>query len=63
MTKLKQIRKNYGCTRQQLAMLTAIPVKTLEALEQGRRRFKGLKIDRALLICEVLNCQLNDLID
>ena len=44
-------------------MLTAIPVKTLEALEQGRRRFKGLKIDRALLICKVLNCQLNDLID
>lgn len=63
MTKLMETRKNVGYTREQLAMVTGIPVKTLEALEQGRRRFTGLKIHKALLICEALNCKCEDLID
>lgn len=63
MTKLMERRKAFGCTREQLAMMTGIPMKTLEALEQGRRRFTGLKIDKALLICEALNCDPEDLIE
>ena len=63
MTKLMERRKAFGCTRDQLAMMTGIPIRTLEALEQGRRRFTGLKIDKALLICEALNCKCEDLID
>ena len=43
--------------------MTGIPIRTLEALEQGRRRFTGLKIYKALLICEALNCDPEDLIE
>lgn len=63
MTKLKAVRKNYGMTRNQLSMLTGIPVKTLEALEQGRRKITGLKIDRFFLLCEALNCKPEDIIE
>lgn len=63
MTKLMQTRKNFGMSREQLSMLTGIPVKTLEALEQGRRKITGLKIDRFFLICRELNCKPEDIIE
>lgn len=62
MTKLMKIRKAFGYTREQLAMITGIPIKTVEALEQGRRRILGLKIDRLQWICDALNCKPEDLI-
>ena len=53
MTKLKELRKTAGLTRVQLSERTGIPVRTLEAYEQGRR--KARKISTLCDLAEALN--------
>lgn len=63
MTKLKELRKAAGLTRVQLFDRTGIPIRTLEAYEQGLRPLTRAKLPTVLRICGALNCRPEDLID
>ena len=63
MTKLMTVRKKSGYSRAEIAQLADIPVKTLEAYEQGRRSVMGMKIDRVWRLCQILHCEPDEIIE
>lgn len=61
--KLKQIRKMRGLTQRQLAERCNISIKSVQAYEQGTRKLETANINTILKICEVLNCNLTDILN
>jgi DNA-binding Xre family transcriptional regulator len=58
--RLKELRERRGITQIQLAELTKIGVQNIAKMEQGRSEFfRGKHID---IFCNVLNCNVDDLI-
>lgn len=62
-SKLQRIRKMRGLTQRQLAELCNISIKTLQSYEQMTRDIKKANKNTILKICEVLNCNLNDILE
>lgn len=63
MTKIKEMRLKAGLSQSQLAKLTEINMRTLQAYEQGGKNFNNARIDTIMKACIVLNCKLEDIID
>lgn len=61
MTKLKELRKAAGLTRVQLSDRTGIPIRTLEAYEQGLRPLTGAGIEKIMKMSNVLSVDPYDL--
>lgn len=56
--RLKDARKDFGITQDQLSMLTGISQNTISSLEKG---LCNPSVKHALLICDVLNCKIEDI--
>lgn len=55
---LKELRERRGFTQDELAGLLGIKLSTYRTWEQG---VSGIKLDRAILLCDALGCTPNDL--
>lgn len=53
---MKKIRKKRGISRAELSRRTGIPIRTLEAYEQGRRDPAGMNVERFLRLADELDC-------
>lgn len=62
VNKLKEARIKRGLSRQQLANLSGISVRTIESWEQGLREFKNASLADALKIADVLFVDVKSLI-
>lgn len=63
MNKLQEIRLLRGLSQNDLAIETQIPTGSIQAYEQGRKDINGAKLKTLLLLCNVLNCKLEDIIE
>lgn len=63
MNKLKQIRKLKGLSQNELANKCNISVKSIQAYEQRTRKLENANRNTILKICEVLNCNLTDILN
>ena len=63
LSKLQRIRKIRGLTQKQLAEICNISIKSVQAYEQGTRKLEKANINTILKICEVLNCNLTDILN
>lgn len=63
MTRLMDIRKERGLTRADLSVLTGIPIRSLEGLEQGLRQISGASLDTVCTLAEALQVHPADLVD
>lgn len=62
-TKIKELRKQKGMSRQELSEKTGINSRTLESYEQGRKDINGAKLKTLLKLCATLNCNLGDILE
>ena len=62
MRKLKQIRKLKGLSQSELAEKCNISIKSVQAYEQCTRKLEKANINTIFKICEVLNCNVNDIV-
>lgn len=62
MNKLKEVRLSKGLTQKQLAESANINVRVLQHYEQGSKNFDHARIDTILSVCNILECQLSDII-
>lgn len=62
VNKLKEARIKRGLSRQQLANLSGISVRTIESWEQGLREFKNASLADALKIADVLFVDVKSLV-
>lgn len=63
MKKLQDIRVSRGLSQNDLSLATQIPTGSIQAYEQGRKDINGAKLKTLLLLCSVLNCKLDDIIE
>lgn len=57
-TKLLEIRKAVGLTREELSIKSGVKPETISALETGVNNYKDAKISTLLAICKGLGCKL-----
>lgn len=60
---LKEIRESKGITRQQLASMSGINGRIIEAYEQGRRSIDGASLKTLLILANALEVPLINLLD
>lgn len=60
---LKEIRESKGITRQQLANISGINGRIIEAYEQGRRSIDGASLKTLLILANALEVPLINLLD
>ena len=62
MTKLQIARQRAGFTQSELAKLADIPLKTLQAYEQGQRDISKAAIRTIYNLVTILRCNINDIV-
>lgn len=62
MTKLQIARQRAGFTQSELAKLADIPLKTLQAYEQGQRDISKAAIRTIYNLAAILKCNINDIV-
>ena len=62
MTKLQIARQRAGFTQHELAKLACIPLKTLQAYEQGQRDISKAAIRTIYNLAAILSCNINDIV-
>ena len=62
-TKLGSLREAAGFTQLQLAQKSGISIRTIQAYEIGSRNFDNCSVKRALLIADLLQCNVRDLLN
>lgn len=62
MTKLQTARQRAGFTQTELAKLADIPLKTLQAYEQGQRDISKAAIRTIYNLAAILRCNINDIV-
>ena len=63
MNNLQKIRKERGLTRKALSVISGIPEKSLENLEDGRRAIDGTKLDTLCSLAIALDVSIYDLLE
>lgn len=63
MTKLKQVRMKSGLSQEELAEKIEIEIDKLRECEEGLISTNDLNLKTLLLLCKILSCFLDDLID
>lgn len=58
-TKLLEIRKTLGLTREELAERANINPMTINALETGVTNYRDAKLSTLLALCQALGCKLS----
>lgn len=61
--KLEKLRKQNGLSRKDLGDRVGVSARTIEAYEYGAKDINGAKLKTLLLLCSVLNCRLQDIIE
>ena len=62
-TKLREAREAAGLTRKQLAELSGINFRSIEAYEQSIRDFNLARVDIVKAIAQALNKKIEDILD
>ena len=60
---LKEIRESRGMSQKDLATVTGIPKRMIQAYEQDYRDIKGAKLSTLVTLCLALECHLSDIVD
>ena len=60
---LKEIRESRGMSQKDLATVTGIPKRMIQAYEQGYRDINGAKLSKLVTFCLVLECHLSEIVD
>lgn len=60
--KLQNARQTAGMSQSQLARAAGISVRVLQDYERGARDISGAKLATLLKLCNVLHCELRDII-
>lgn len=55
---IKEKRKKIGLSQAELAYLTEIPLSTIQAYEQGKRKIEGASVKNILNLERILNINL-----
>lgn len=61
-SKLQELRQKAGLSQSQLAAISNIDKRVIQAYEQGARNLNGAKLITLLQFCKALNCKLSDII-
>ena len=56
--RLRDVRKAFGISQDQLSMLTGISQNSISSMEH---QYYNPSVKTALLICDVLNCKIEDI--
>ena len=59
---MKQLREKRGLSQRDLAELSGVPLKTIQAYEQGARDIMKMQINIAYRLAKVLGVSMNDLL-
>jgi transcriptional regulator with XRE-family HTH domain len=59
---LKEIRETRGMSQKDLATMTGIPKRMIQAYEQGYRDINGAKLSTLLTFANVLNCSIDQIV-
>lgn len=62
-TKLKDIRVKRGLTQSEVAKKANVSYRTYQFYEQGHRLIENAGLDVILPVCNVLRCNIEDIID
>jgi len=60
---LKEIRESRGMSQKDLATVTGIPKRMIQAYEQGYRDINGAKLSKLVTFCKALECHLSEIVD
>lgn len=60
---LKEIRESRGMSQKDLATVTGIPKRMIQAYEQGYRDIKGAKLSTLVTLCLALECHLSEIVE
>lgn len=60
-TKLLELRKQKGLTRDELAEMSLLSPMTITALETGVNNYREAKLSTLLALCDALECKLIEL--
>jgi len=59
---LKEIRQARCMSQNDLATATGIPIRMIQAYEQGYRNINGAKLTTLLQMCNALNCSIDQIV-
>ena len=59
---LKQLRMRFGYTQNELAILTGIPLRTIQQYEQGQKSLNKAQTDYILALAKALYCHPEDIL-
>ena len=62
-TNLKILRKRAGYTQKELALLTGIPMRTLQQYEQRQKNINKASVEYMYAISKVLGCEIRELME
>ena len=62
-TSLERLRREQGMTRKELAYLSDMNMRTLQAYEQGARDINLIALKNAVALADVLHCDVRDLMN
>lgn len=63
MKKLQEVRKEKNLTQWELSLESMIPIGTIQKYESGQADIDGAKLKTLLILCKVLNCNIQDIIE
>lgn len=62
-TNLKRMRINCGYTQKELALLTSIPLRTIQQYEQGQKNINNAQANYVISLAQALNCSPKELLE
>ena len=62
-SKLKRIRMSMGLSQSELALLTDIPIRTIQQYEQKQKDINGARAEYVILLARALDCDPIDLLE
>lgn len=63
MTNLQEIRKKNGLSQRELAVLSDVPLRTIQHYERGEFNFANIGVYTMIRLALALDCGLSDLLD
>lgn len=63
MTRLKDKRMERGLSQSQLARISGISVRVIQAYEQGERKLEGAAVVTVIKLADALGCDVREIIN